>query len=185
MSGDTSFPDLIAERARSAARTLVAAGADAPGDLDDLVGASVLAAFGCSCAPGEQAGRAACSLHGARWRTSGRGQDAMPSRVASWSDDPYDGYSAAERREGVQGGLRGATEVTRSFRSELAATLRRGQAAEERLADELGRALHTGGLTPDELALSTTALAAVQYSLRLLYAASNHVGDQPDSEQYR
>ncbi|SNY72806.1 hypothetical protein [Paractinoplanes atraurantiacus] len=174
MSAQESLPDRIADRASRIADTR------APG-LNDFVRSVVLAAFGCT-GPHDNAPatRHACPVHGSPRRRPAATTDVLPSQAVSWENDPYDGYTDSERREGVQEALRAAAEFGRSFRGELAATVRRGENAREHLLDSIQHAELAGGLTADEMQLARNALAAQAYALQLLYAASNHVGDQPD-----
>ncbi|GAA1646432.1 hypothetical protein [Actinoplanes couchii] len=166
MDSPRSFPDQIADRAAEATH-------DA--ETRDAVRRAVLAAFGCSCAAPAGAGR--CPVHGGD-RREDEGEPVLTSRADSWEDDPYFDFTKLERRDGVQDNLRGATEFTRALRTDLAAALRRGRPAEDHLEQAVGHADFNGGLTAGELDAAETALAALGYSLDLLYYASNHVGDR-------
>ncbi|MEU4645709.1 hypothetical protein [Micromonospora sp. NPDC023814] len=57
--------------------------------------------------------------------------------------------------------------------------------AQEQLENAIEHASFSGGLTHSELEMAEMALSAVQYALRQLYAAGNHVGDQPGADQHR
>ncbi|MFD6564591.1 hypothetical protein [Micromonospora profundi] len=193
MTTEVAFPELIAQRAGEAVRSLVIPEPDDARTaivLSELVQRSVLIAFGCTCEqhteePQETfAVDASCPLHGSNTRpASGIDQAVMGSPV-SWEDDPYDGYTSAERREGVQGTIRTASEFLRAFRSEFAGTVSRGRTAEDQMIRAIEHAQLSGGLTRDELKTAETALAAVQYALQLLYVAGNHVGDPAVSDHY-
>lgn len=191
MTKDDPFPELIAARAATAVHGMVAGDLDDPqalSALGDLVRRSVLQAFGCTCPPDVTAtspGRRNCSLHGSLRHARRADEPVMESRATSWEDDPYDGYTTAERREGVQETVRTATEFLRVFRSQLAATLPRARTAQDQIEDAVMHANRNGGLAHREMESAETALSAVQYALRLLYIAGNHVGDQPGSDQYR
>jgi hypothetical protein len=155
--------------------------------LDHLVQRSVRMAFGCTCPQQTNDGtglrQKACPLHGRTQRV--HDEAVMPSQATSWEDDPYYDLTNAERREDVQARLRAAAEFSRTFRSELAATVRRGYMAQEQLENAIEHASFSGGLTHSELEMAEMALSAVQYALRQLYAAGNHVGDQPGADQHR
>ncbi|MEU5949548.1 hypothetical protein ABZ793_28875 [Micromonospora sp. NPDC047465] len=191
MTTDASFPDLIADRARVALRGMIAGMTDPPSaaTLDHLVQRSVHMAFGCTCPQqtndGTGLSQKACPLHGQTQRVRSHDEAVMPSQATSWEDDPYYDLTNAERREDVQARLRAAAEFSRTFRSELAATVRRGYMAQEQLENAIEHASFSGGLTHSELEMAEMALSAVQYALRQLYAAGNHVGDQPGADRHR
>ncbi|MEU8024695.1 hypothetical protein AB0B88_21040 [Micromonospora haikouensis] len=192
MTTDPSFPDLIADRACATLRSMISGMTNPPSAaaLDDLIQRSVLVAFGCTCRQQTNGGPAdprqkACSLHDHMQRVRSHDEAFMPSQATSWEDDPYYDHTTAERREDVQARLRAAAEFGRTFRSELAATVRRGYMAQEQLDNAVEHASFSGGLTHSELEMAEMALSALQYALRQLYVACNHVGDQPGSDQRR
>lgn len=191
MTTDASFPDLIADRARAALRSMIDGMAAPPSAaaLDHLMQRSVRLAFGCNCPQQTNDGPASpsqkpCPIHGRTQRVRSRDETVMPSQAISWEDDPYFDHTNTERREDVQATLRAAAEFSRAFRRELAATVRRGQIAQEQLENAIEHASFSGGLTQSELEMAEMALSAVQYALRQLYAAANHVGDQPGADQH-
>lgn len=191
MTTDPSFPDLIADRVSASLRNMITGRTDpsSVATLDRLVQHSVYQAFGCTCPPPSDDGpvsprRTTCPLHGPARRARSHDEAVMPSQQAGSWEDPYYYHSTTERREEVQGGLRRATEFSRSFHNELAA--RRGNMAQEQVEQAIEHASFNGGLTQSELEMAELALSAVQYALRLLYAAGNYVDDQPTSDdQYR
>ncbi|MGC4808938.1 hypothetical protein ACLQ29_00200 [Micromonospora sp. DT228] len=192
MTTDPSFPDLIADRARATLGSLISGMEDPPSTamLEQLVQRSVQLAFGCTCrqlSNGESVGpqQSACPVHDRSQRVHDHDEAVMPSQATSWEDDPYYDHTRMERREDVQARLRAAAEFSRTFRGELAATVRRGQIAQEQLENAIEHALFSGGLTHSELEMAEMALSALEYALRQLYVAGNHVGDQPGIDQYR
>ncbi|WP_430787037.1 hypothetical protein [Actinoplanes sp. G11-F43] len=178
MSTVRSFPDLIADRAAAAA---------APGTDPQAIRAAVLAAFGCSCptaiagapVPHQRAGEQPCLVHSSRIpRRRPTPGTTLPSQIEDWENDPYRDHSEAERREDVQATLRDAAELGRGLlHHDLDETARRAPLARERLAQSLQHAAENGGLTEDELRAAEDGYSALTYGLRLLYFASNHVGD--------
>lgn len=182
MSTERSYPDLIADRAAAAA----------PGTAAQAVRAAVLTAFGCSCSPAlpdaqvphQRSGDPECLVHGRIPRRRPAPGTTLPSQV-DWENDPYLDFSDAERREDVQATLRAAAEFTRGLRHDLDETIRRGTLARDRLAESLEHATQNGGLAHDEMQAAEDAYSAINYGLRLLYFASNHVGDTPEAETRR
>lgn len=181
MSTARSFPDLIADRAAAAA---------APGADPQVIRTAVLAAFGCSCptalaeapVPHQRVGDQGCLVHSGRIpRRRPYPGTTLPSQIEDWENDPYLDHSEAERREDVQATLRDAVERGRGLlRHGPDETVRRGTLARERLAESLQHATENGGLTDDELRAAEDGYSAITYGLRLLYFASNHVGDSPE-----
>ncbi|WP_420117650.1 hypothetical protein [Micromonospora sp.] len=191
MTSDASFPDLIADRACTAARSMIAEMDSPPSAamVDQLVQRSVQQAFGCTCPrqdTDDPAGpkRNTCLLHGRTQHLRSLEESIMPSQATSWENDPYTDYTSTEWREDVQAKLRAATEFSRTFRNDLTAVVQRGQMAQEQLEDAIEHASFNGGLHHSELERAEMALSALQYALRQLYAASNHVGDQPGAGQH-
>jgi hypothetical protein len=169
MSRDSTFPDQIAGQAASMV-------SPATPELQEKIRVAVLQAFGCTSP------EHTCPVHGTPLRPDRyqqQTQHVMSTRAGSWEDDPYDSYTPIERREDVQDNLRAAAEFSRSLRSDLENTLRRGRAAEEQLDQAVEHAWFNGGLTEAEFHAAETALSAIKYVLQLLYTAANHVGDQP------
>ncbi len=185
MRPEDTFPDLIAVRAQSAVDSLSHEGGSAAAATDH-VRRGVLQAFGCICPPvadGHTSISATCPVHGTPPRVDASERGLMRSQVVSWETDPYGDYTIDEKREDVQESLRVAVEFARTFRSDLAGALRRGQAAQERLQQAIDHAALNGGLTHEEFDTAQTALLAMQHTLRLLYSASNHVGEPPNTQR--
>ena len=171
MRPEDTFPDLIAVRAQSAVDSLSHEGGSAAAATDH-VRRGVLQAFGCICPPvadGHTSISATCPVHGTPPRVDASERGLMRSQVVSWETDPYGDYTIVE--------------FARTFRSDLAGALRRGQAAQERLQQAIDHAALNGGLTHEEFDTAQTALLAMQHTLRLLYSASNHVGEPPNTQR--